>query len=180
MPTPEDLVDLKKNNTKKTRDLPYLDITDKVGNMTASTDSIVNDYLSPTLINKVGKNSGVHVGDEISLFGIPREPDPMHDIQVRKPSFIEIHFLSMFQPTENRIAMKLFGSKKALQDEQNRQRAAGLLIIHPLSKFRYIITKFLIKLYSTSLCLKSRYHVLRLYLTLFHNMTRLFTYYCYS
>jgi len=44
----------------------------------------------------------------------------------------------MFQPTDNKLAMKLFGSKKALIQERVRQKAAGHWIIHPCSSFRYI------------------------------------------
>jgi hyperpolarization activated cyclic nucleotide-gated potassium channel 2 len=42
----------------------------------------------------------------------------------------------MFQPTDNKLAMKLFGSKKALIQERVRQKAAGHWIIHPCSSFR--------------------------------------------
>lgn len=84
-------------------------------------------------------SNGVFLGDEASLYGVPRESliefadeldaDANH-------SFIQTHFLSIFQPTDNKLAMKLFGSKKALMNEKMRQKAAGQWIIHPLSNFR--------------------------------------------
>ncbi|XP_014669392.1 PREDICTED: potassium/sodium hyperpolarization-activated cyclic nucleotide-gated channel 1-like [Priapulus caudatus] len=104
--------------------------------MVASSESIVKDYLSP----KLKDPKAVHLGDELSLYGVPRDHDVGlndTDIDVRAPSFLEVHLLSIFEPTENRIAMKLFGSKKALENEKNRQRAAGFMIIHPLSNFRF-------------------------------------------
>ncbi|XP_055937887.1 potassium/sodium hyperpolarization-activated cyclic nucleotide-gated channel 2-like [Argiope bruennichi] len=44
---------------------------------------------------------------------------------------------ALFQPSDNKLAMKLFGSKKALMKERIRQKAAGHWIIHPCSKFRF-------------------------------------------
>jgi hyperpolarization activated cyclic nucleotide-gated potassium channel 2 len=43
---------------------------------------------------------------------------------------------NIFAPTDNKLAMKLFGSKKALMKERVRQKAAGHWIIHPCSSFR--------------------------------------------
>ena len=53
-----------------------------------------------------------------------------------KPGWVRNHLQSMFQPTDNKLAMKLFGSKKALIQERVRQKAAGHWIIHPCSSFR--------------------------------------------
>jgi hypothetical protein len=40
---------------------------------------------------------------------------------------------------DNKLAMKLFGSKKALMKERVRQKAAGHWIIHPCSSFRFLL-----------------------------------------
>jgi hypothetical protein len=40
---------------------------------------------------------------------------------------------------DNKLAMKLFGSKKALMNERLRQKESGLFIIHPCSTFRLVI-----------------------------------------
>ena len=55
-----------------------------------------------------------------------------------KPSFIRNQLQALFQPTDNKLAMKLFGSKKALMKERIRQKAAGHWIIHPCSNFRFV------------------------------------------
>ena len=43
---------------------------------------------------------------------------------------------NIFAPTDSKLAMKLFGSKKALMKERVRQKEIGQWIIHPCSSFR--------------------------------------------
>ncbi|CAG0918739.1 unnamed protein product [Notodromas monacha] len=54
-----------------------------------------------------------------------------------KQSFLKHQFEALFQPTDNKLAMKLFGSRKALMKERMRQKATGHWIIHPCSNFRF-------------------------------------------
>ncbi len=54
-----------------------------------------------------------------------------------KPGWVRNQLQNIFQPTDNKLAMKLFGSKKALIQERVRQKAAGHWIIHPCSSFRF-------------------------------------------
>jgi hypothetical protein len=80
-------------------------------------------------------------GDDVSLYGTPKEeagpgPGPANMGGEPKPSFIRNQLQALFQPTDNKLAMKLFGSKKALMKERIRQKAAGHWIIHPCSNFR--------------------------------------------
>lgn len=44
--------------------------------------------------------------------------------------------MSMFQASDNKLAMKLFGNRNALMKERLRQRAANNWVIHPCSYFR--------------------------------------------
>lgn len=53
-----------------------------------------------------------------------------------KQSFIRNQLQALFQPTDNKLAMKLFGSKKALMKERIRQKETGHWVIHPCSSFR--------------------------------------------
>lgn len=53
-----------------------------------------------------------------------------------KASFMRNQLEALFQPSDNKLAMKLFGSKKALMNERQRQKAAGHWVIHPCSNFR--------------------------------------------
>ena len=43
---------------------------------------------------------------------------------------------AMFQVADNRLALKLFGSRNALLKEKRRQKAVGNFVIHPCSNFR--------------------------------------------
>ena len=85
--------------------------------------------------------------DDISLYGTPKEEmAPMTASQCSsrgisvsseaKPGWVRNQLQNIFQPTDNKLAMKLFGSKKALIQERVRQKAAGHWIIHPCSSFR--------------------------------------------
>ena len=44
--------------------------------------------------------------------------------------------IALFQPSDNKLAMKLFGNKNALLKEKLRQKAVGKWVIHPCSNFR--------------------------------------------
>ncbi|XP_059081374.1 uncharacterized protein LOC131879150 isoform X3 [Tigriopus californicus] len=86
--------------------------------------------------------------DDISLYGTPKEemaPPTASGCSSRaisvssdtKPGWVRNQLQNIFQPTDNKLAMKLFGSKKALIQERVRQKAAGHWIIHPCSSFRF-------------------------------------------
>ncbi|ESO13016.1 hypothetical protein HELRODRAFT_159613 [Helobdella robusta] len=61
-------------------------------------------------------------------------------------SFLKEQIISFFQPSDNKLAMKLFGNKKALMKEKMRQQEAGNWIIHPCSNFSLIIKEKLKKI----------------------------------
>lgn len=91
------------------------------------------------------KGSGkVHFGvDDVSLYGTPKEElGPGLPGQEVKQSFLKNQLQALFQPTDNKLAMKLFGSKKALMKERIRQKAAGHWVIHPCSSFRWVRIHF--------------------------------------
>lgn len=91
-------------------------------------------------IDKELNFSQVHF-DDVSLYGTPKEePLPSMPSSMEKPSsnFLKNQLQAWFQPTDNRLAMKLFGSKKALVKERIRQKTAGHWVIHPCSSFRWV------------------------------------------
>uniref|UniRef100_A0A336K7R9 CSON003736 protein n=1 Tax=Culicoides sonorensis TaxID=179676 RepID=A0A336K7R9_CULSO len=93
---------------------------------------LINDYM-----NDMSK-SKVHF-DDVSLYGTPKEePLPSIPAVAEKTSsnFLKNQLQAWFQPTDNRLAMKLFGSKKALVKERIRQKTSGHWVIHPCSSFR--------------------------------------------
>ena len=82
--------------------------------------------------------------DDVSLYGTPKEEiGPFANFDhsnlqsaSNRPGWVRNQLQNIFQPTDNKLAMKLFGSKKALVQERVRQKAAGHWIIHPCSSFR--------------------------------------------
>lgn len=78
-------------------------------------------------------------GDDVSLYGTPKEElgPGGAGMSEAKASFMRNQLEALFQPSDNKLAMKLFGSKKALMKERIRQKAAGHWIIHPCSNFRF-------------------------------------------
>lgn len=119
-----------------------------IENTNTCTDSLVTALDDETLLitdflpNDMNyKGSGkVHFGvDDVSLYGTPKEepgPTPLGSVEAGKQSFLKNQLQALFQPTDNKLAMKLFGSKKALMKERIRQKASGHWVIHPCSSFR--------------------------------------------
>ncbi|ROT78575.1 hyperpolarization-activated cyclic nucleotide-modulated cation channel splice variant ABs-I [Penaeus vannamei] len=120
--------------------------TDSLVTAVEDETAFVNDYISPEMNYR--DVSKVHFGgDDVSLYGTPKEelgpgqlcvgaPGAPPGVEP-KPSFLKNQLQALFQPTDNKLAMKLFGSKKALMKERIRQKAAGHWIIHPCSNFRF-------------------------------------------
>ena len=80
--------------------------------------------------------------DDVSLYGTPKEEvgtvnTSRNSVSSEsKPGWVRNQLQNIFAPTDNKLAMKLFGSKKALMKERVRQKAIGHWIIHPCSSFR--------------------------------------------
>ncbi|CAD7077605.1 unnamed protein product [Hermetia illucens] len=107
------------------------------------TDSLVTAIDDEALLicdpgNEMARTK-VHF-DDVSLYGTPKE-EPMPSIPVVtekiSANFLKNQLQSWFQPTDNRLAMKLFGSRKALVKERIRQKTSGHWVIHPCSSFRF-------------------------------------------
>ena len=81
---------------------------------------------------------------KVDILGIIEERDGdvaeiTHNHTHAKPiGFLQRQLWQVLQPSDNRLSMKLFGSKKGLQKEKHRLRKAGVLIIHPCSHFRSV------------------------------------------
>ncbi|XP_061212053.1 potassium/sodium hyperpolarization-activated cyclic nucleotide-gated channel 2 [Neopsephotus bourkii] len=52
-------------------------------------------------------------------------------------SFMQRQFGAMLQPGVNKFSLRMFGSQKAVEREQERVKSAGAWIIHPYSDFRF-------------------------------------------
>ncbi|XP_067086831.1 potassium/sodium hyperpolarization-activated cyclic nucleotide-gated channel 2 isoform X1 [Osmerus mordax] len=52
-------------------------------------------------------------------------------------TYMQRQFSSMLQPGVNKFSLRMFGSQKAVEKEQERMKSAGNWIIHPYSDFRF-------------------------------------------
>ncbi|CAF1279661.1 unnamed protein product [Rotaria sordida] len=59
------------------------------------------------------------------------------DSPLKNSSTIVSYFMDLLKPSDNKLALKLFGSRKGLLKERLRQQRAGHCIIHPCSNFRF-------------------------------------------
>ncbi|CAF0930668.1 unnamed protein product [Didymodactylos carnosus] len=103
-----------------------------------------NEIISPTLC----ENSLIapsHICDEKCIMLNDNSIDA-NDIQTNlnntrnsySHNFVS-YFMDLLKPGDNKLAMKLFGSKKGVLKERLRQQRAGYCIIHPCSSFRYVL-----------------------------------------
>ena len=81
------------------------------------------------------------IGDNASLFGMTKDEAIGIEIEPTKSGTLTTNYLkdqlvSFFQPSDNKLAMKLFGNRNALLKEKMRQKATGNWVIHPCSDFR--------------------------------------------
>ena len=58
------------------------------------------------------------------------------DANGSQASFMQRQFSSMLQPGVNKFSLRMYGSQKAVEREQERVKSAGNWIIHPYSDFR--------------------------------------------
>uniref|UniRef100_A0A670K7G1 Hyperpolarization activated cyclic nucleotide gated potassium channel 2 n=1 Tax=Podarcis muralis TaxID=64176 RepID=A0A670K7G1_PODMU len=68
--------------------------------------------------------------------GVSSGPDP-GEPGGSQASFMQRQFSAMLQPGVNKFSLRMFGSQKAVEREQERVKSAGAWIIHPYSDFRF-------------------------------------------
>lgn len=90
------------------------------------------------------------VNDGLSDNGLPDNGPPdngtqqkrrrRHRRRRRRANFSDLKsaFRAVFEPSTNRLSMKIYGSEKAVLRERLRQRSLGFWVIHPCSKFRCV------------------------------------------
>ncbi|XP_063170139.1 potassium/sodium hyperpolarization-activated cyclic nucleotide-gated channel 4 [Candoia aspera] len=67
-------------------------------------------------------------GDQIS---------PDEEQRLGQAGFMQRQFGALLQPGVNKFSLRMFGSQKAVEREQERVKSAGFWIIHPYSDFRF-------------------------------------------
>lgn len=58
------------------------------------------------------------------------------DLRASQSGFMQRQFGAMLQPGVNKFSLRMFGSQKAVEREQERVKSAGFWIVHPYSDFR--------------------------------------------
>ncbi|XP_078055943.1 potassium/sodium hyperpolarization-activated cyclic nucleotide-gated channel 4-like [Mustelus asterias] len=59
------------------------------------------------------------------------------DLRTTQSGFMQRQFGAMLQPGVNKFSLRMFGSQKAVEREQERVKSAGFWIVHPYSDFRF-------------------------------------------
>ncbi|MEJ1288766.1 hypothetical protein NN561_019801 [Cricetulus griseus] len=60
---------------------------------------------------------------------------PEAEVRLGQTGFMQRQFGAMLQPGVNKFSLRMFGSQKAVEREQERVKSAGFWIIHPYSDF---------------------------------------------
>lgn len=81
----------------------------------------------PPVDTAVQVEGGAAAGDQIL---------PEADVHLGQAGFMQRQFGAMLQPGVNKFSLRMFGSQKAVEREQERVKSAGFWIIHPYSDFR--------------------------------------------
>ena len=80
-----------------------------------------------------GSGAGPGPADEAGS----EEAGPAGESRGSQASFMQRQFGALLQPGVNKFSLRMFGSQKAVEREQERVKSAGAWIIHPYSDFRY-------------------------------------------
>ncbi|KAM7388438.1 hypothetical protein PAMP_024612 [Pampus punctatissimus] len=78
------------------------------------------------------RNSGTFTKAEDGSQIVPDDGDSRGN-----QTYMQRQFSSMLQPGVNKFSLRMFGSQKAVEKEQERVKSAGNWIIHPYSDFRF-------------------------------------------
>ncbi|XP_045719476.1 potassium/sodium hyperpolarization-activated cyclic nucleotide-gated channel 2 [Mirounga angustirostris] len=80
-----------------------------------------------------GSGAGPGPADEAGS----EEVGPAGEPRGSQASFMQRQFGALLQPGVNKFSLRMFGSQKAVEREQERVKSAGAWIIHPYSDFRF-------------------------------------------
>lgn len=95
-------------------------------------DSILKNSMGSQNMKDHGNSVGAKGDREETMVGF----DDI-DAAARQAGFMHRQFGAMMQPGVNKFSLRMFGSQKAVEKEQERVQSAGYWIIHPYSDFRF-------------------------------------------
>ncbi|XP_021456928.2 potassium/sodium hyperpolarization-activated cyclic nucleotide-gated channel 2 isoform X1 [Oncorhynchus mykiss] len=97
-----------------------------------SFSSAPNRKASSSVQNQQNRNSLAFFKSEDGPQIVPDDGEPQDN-----RTYMQRQFSSMLQPGVNKFSLRMFGSQKAVEKEQERVQSAGNWIIHPYSDFRF-------------------------------------------
>uniref|UniRef100_A0A8C6ZM31 Hyperpolarization activated cyclic nucleotide gated potassium channel 4 n=1 Tax=Nothoprocta perdicaria TaxID=30464 RepID=A0A8C6ZM31_NOTPE len=74
---------------------------------------------------------------KVEAGGGAEQISPDEEQRLGQSGFMQRQFGAMLQPGVNKFSLRMFGSQKAVEREQERVKSAGFWIIHPYSDFRF-------------------------------------------
>ncbi|KAM9848455.1 potassium/sodium hyperpolarization-activated cyclic nucleotide-gated channel 2 [Aulostomus maculatus] len=95
-------------------------------------DSRVSFSNAPTSKGQTSRNSVTFNKAEDGSHIVPDDGEARGN-----QTYMQRQFSSMLQPGVNKFSLRMFGSQKAVEKEQERVKSAGNWIIHPYSDFRF-------------------------------------------
>uniref|UniRef100_A0A8C2FTR5 Hyperpolarization activated cyclic nucleotide-gated potassium channel 1 n=1 Tax=Cyprinus carpio TaxID=7962 RepID=A0A8C2FTR5_CYPCA len=101
-------------------------------NVIQRQDSILKNSMGSQNMKDHGNSVGAKGDREETMVGF----DDI-DAASRQYGFMQRQFGAMMQPGVNKFSLRMFGSQKAVEKEQERVQTAGYWIIHPYSDFRF-------------------------------------------
>ncbi|CAF0986294.1 unnamed protein product [Rotaria sordida] len=129
------------NNRRRYNNKREINDSSVQGEFTLPTDPPITVTIQPqNIINENIENQPSLHDDQIY------SPDHIHyinkkrisiDQSLKGTSTIVNYFMDLLKPSDNKLAMKLFGSRKGVLKERLRQQRSGHCIIHPCSNFRF-------------------------------------------
>ncbi|XP_069806874.1 potassium/sodium hyperpolarization-activated cyclic nucleotide-gated channel 3 [Dendropsophus ebraccatus] len=93
---------------------------------------------TPPLGQSQSPGSGLSQFSAAGVSPILPKSEAQEQIEVEDPgTFMQRQFGAFLQPAVNKFSLRMFGSHKAVEIEQQRVKSAGFWIIHPYSDFRF-------------------------------------------
>ncbi|KAM4014554.1 potassium/sodium hyperpolarization-activated cyclic nucleotide-gated channel 3 [Anomaloglossus baeobatrachus] len=94
--------------------------------------------LTPTFGQSQSPCSGLSQSSAPGVSPMLPKSEVQEQIEVEDPgTFMQRQFGALLQPAVNKFSLRMFGSHKAVEIEQQRVKSAGFWIIHPYSDFRF-------------------------------------------
>ncbi|XP_077112420.1 potassium/sodium hyperpolarization-activated cyclic nucleotide-gated channel 3 [Ranitomeya variabilis] len=93
---------------------------------------------TPTFSQSQSPGSGLSQSSAPAVSSTIPKSEAQEQIEMEDPgTFMQRQFGALLQPAVNKFSLRMFGSHKAVEIEQQRVKSAGFWIIHPYSDFRF-------------------------------------------